>query len=592
MPFRLGPGPVFGVELVAAARRWQSYALRALVVAIILAALGLVILNYHDNWFVSMNRPTMSLGDYARVGTIFVNTVLATQLALILLVGPAATAGAICIDKARGNLTLLMATDMAVSEIVLGKLFARLLPVLMLVATSLPVLFIIMLMGGVNYDQLIFGFIVMVGCAVFSCALALWLSIYVGKPQEALLLAYFVIMIWLIAFPIVGFLGILPAGVSIHKLALLNPFVLILEPGQPTFGATMFDYQVFLAVTYGLAAVFVLLGIWRLRKVVLSQENRPRQAKRQRKHRSHVRLLNRDALRWYEKHRRRPSGAGRVIWITYIALALAALAYVNFHAWINKSWNQLPTLINCAIVGLGLLLATVNAVTALADERTRGSLDILLLTPVPTKHILWAKWRAAFAVVTWLSMLPLAMCLVIYYWNKVMPRAPWMRTINDHQFEFAKFALMIVATVLANGALLTSIGLLFATWSKNLSRAVGLAITFWLSMVVVWPIASQLVLPSMFGEAQLSMLSPAIAVGRMTNCLEYFYYWDTRLHWAGEYLFILGFQIVMAVFVYILTWIIFDRKMGRISRAKPVALKDRSIWMTPVFGRGLRDVVE
>ena len=57
-----------------------------------------------------------------------------------MLAAPAATAGAICLDRSRGTLEHLMTTDLSDAEIVLGKLAARLMPVLGLVACCLPVL--------------------------------------------------------------------------------------------------------------------------------------------------------------------------------------------------------------------------------------------------------------------------------------------------------------------------------------------------------------------------------------------------------------------------------------------------------------------
>ena len=71
-------------------------------------------------------------------------------LGLVGLAAPAATAGAICLDKARGNLTLLFATDLTDAEIVLGKLAARLVPVLGLIACAAPVLALATLFGGVD----------------------------------------------------------------------------------------------------------------------------------------------------------------------------------------------------------------------------------------------------------------------------------------------------------------------------------------------------------------------------------------------------------------------------------------------------------
>ena len=47
-------------------------------------------------------------------------------------------------------------------------------------------------------------------------------------------------------------------------------------------------------------------------------------------------------------------------------------------------------------VALGLLLLSVSAATSLAEERVRGSLDILLSTPMSTRSILAGKWWGTF----------------------------------------------------------------------------------------------------------------------------------------------------------------------------------------------------
>ena len=62
------------------------------------------------------------------------------QLVLVMLAGPAATAGTICLDKCgRGAMAHLLITDLSDAEIVLGKLAARLVPVVGLIACALPV---------------------------------------------------------------------------------------------------------------------------------------------------------------------------------------------------------------------------------------------------------------------------------------------------------------------------------------------------------------------------------------------------------------------------------------------------------------------
>jgi hypothetical protein len=117
---RLGLGPVFAYEWRTASRRWHGYALRSLLVLLLLLGLSGVWLRSHSG------AGELSAREWAKIGQNFYSTTTLMVLGLVGLVAPAATAGAICLDKAHGNLTLLFATDLTDVEIVLGKLAARL----------------------------------------------------------------------------------------------------------------------------------------------------------------------------------------------------------------------------------------------------------------------------------------------------------------------------------------------------------------------------------------------------------------------------------------------------------------------------------
>src|SRR5690348_15792455 len=127
---RLGPGPVFVYEWLTAARRWQAYALRAGFIGALL--IGLCFVWNQMNRFRPA-RETVSLADLAAYGQAIFVTIALVELTLVLLAAPAATAGAVCLDKARGTLDHILATDLSDAEIVLGKLAARLVSVLGLV---------------------------------------------------------------------------------------------------------------------------------------------------------------------------------------------------------------------------------------------------------------------------------------------------------------------------------------------------------------------------------------------------------------------------------------------------------------------------
>ncbi len=147
MHLRLGPGPVFVYEWLTTTRRWQLYALRTLFVGTMLVGMMIVWHNTTHN-----NRPdqTVSIQQMANYGEALYLTVVTIELTLVLLAAPAATAGAVCLDKARGTLDHMLATDLSNAEIVLGKLGVRLVPVLSLIACVLPITALAGLLGGID----------------------------------------------------------------------------------------------------------------------------------------------------------------------------------------------------------------------------------------------------------------------------------------------------------------------------------------------------------------------------------------------------------------------------------------------------------
>src|SRR3954451_8796010 len=139
-----GPGPVFAYEWLTASRRWQGYALRSSLVLLLLLGLSAVWLGGHDG------AGELSVRQWAEIGRGFYAGTTLIVLGLVGLAAPAATAGAICLDKARGNLDLLFATALTDAEIIRGMLAARLAPVPGLTDCAAPVLALATLLGGVD----------------------------------------------------------------------------------------------------------------------------------------------------------------------------------------------------------------------------------------------------------------------------------------------------------------------------------------------------------------------------------------------------------------------------------------------------------
>ena len=187
------------------------------------------------------------------------------QLTLVLLAAPAATAGSICLDRARGTLTHMLVTDLSSAEIVLGKLAARLVPVLGLLACTLPLMEILALVGGLDPNALLGAFVVAVGIAVLGSSLALFFSLWVGKTHEAILGTYAVWGLWLLWTPISSIVrALFPKAFFFPPPFSADPFWLAFAPYRAPRLVAWQDYASFLEVTLALSAMLVAIAVFRL----------------------------------------------------------------------------------------------------------------------------------------------------------------------------------------------------------------------------------------------------------------------------------------------------------------------------------------
>ena len=143
------PGPVFFHELRTVARRRQSYALRT--------ALGLFLLylmihstNRWGTYYQSEPNVEYTPGELALIGMNLFGSVIWLQGIVILLLTPAFVAGTIAEDRQRKVLSYLLASPLSGAEIVLGKLAARMVNLVVLVAVGLPVVSIALFLGGID----------------------------------------------------------------------------------------------------------------------------------------------------------------------------------------------------------------------------------------------------------------------------------------------------------------------------------------------------------------------------------------------------------------------------------------------------------
>src|SRR5262249_3084079 len=382
--------------------------------------------------------------------------------------------GAICLDRSRGMLSHVLGTDLSAAEIVLGKLAARLLPFLGLVACTWPVLSITSLLGGIDPPALTIALAVIVVIAILRCTMSLALSVWARKPHEVVLVIYAICIVDLLIWPTwfgLSNSGLVPAPPPWVPMS--NPYYVAqaryIAPGRVDF----WNYLGFFAVTVAASALFVVAAVRWMRPVSCRADGRgpPRLGRLGRLIR---RLpdpsLDQNPVLWREWHRSRPTP-----WMMYLLVLLGGSTTVACLVGALAIWQNGvdPTGLNPAIgigvygymlqVLFGLLMLSAVAPLSLAEERQRGSLALLAATTLSTRNIVLGKWWGTFRLVPLLALGPGLMGVALALGRKVPRTLPPGLIVNRNQeltLGYRVFgAALLVATVLAHGALFTSIGL-------------------------------------------------------------------------------------------------------------------------------------
>ncbi len=95
-----------------------------------------------------------------------------------------------------------------------------------------------------------------------------------------------------------------------------------------------------------------------------------------------------------------------------IASAVASIYVIGgYYLWpephLYRSIHVVAAQVNAWQVSIGLLLLSVSAATTLAEERDRGSMEVIMTTPLSAREIVWGKWWGTIAMVPRLAILPI-----------------------------------------------------------------------------------------------------------------------------------------------------------------------------------------
>ena len=115
----------------------------------------------------------------------------------MLVLTPALVAGVIADEKQAKTLHYLMASRLSSAEIVLGKLLVRMLYVSILLGVSLPILSLLVLMGGIDPRLVLLTCGATLSTGWFLASLSIWVSTIARRVREAFFIAFGLECLWL-----------------------------------------------------------------------------------------------------------------------------------------------------------------------------------------------------------------------------------------------------------------------------------------------------------------------------------------------------------------------------------------------------------
>jgi ABC-type transport system involved in multi-copper enzyme maturation permease subunit len=464
-------GPIFELEWKRMARRWQIYASRGLVGLALLIGIYLV-----WRWQVG-TVGTITAAQAGLVAESCVYVLITVQLALVLIVSPVATASAISDEKLRGRLIPLFVADLPAREIVLGKIAARMVPLLGLILCPVPLAVVAVALGMVDARAIVGAYAVFLALGVFGATLAFTLSVFSTRTHEVVLACYFLWGILLGIRPIWDYLvrywgfKFPPAWVK-----LTSPLDLSLL-SYASLEWRSLAAQLLAPVVSGIVSgLLILLSIKQLQPVAMSQEGRRGMSRRLHFGDRLVGLLkhlpspslDRYPLLWREWKRFRPSRFSLAMTAIYFALSLmVTVAAIQMGLW--NRWTNIPHIVNDFQVGFGLLLVSAASVTLLSDERLDPQkLDLLLVSPLSTQAIIESKWWAAFRLLPLLVLMPVA-----------------MGAVRARDGYGAWWGLILIAgLVFVQGAFVTTVGLALSVWIPSQRKAMLVSILIYLAIAL------------------------------------------------------------------------------------------------------------
>ena len=261
-------GPIFDKELRVSSRRKRNYVIRAVYVLLLTAFVTMA-------WFSTFFGSSIASAGYkasrmAEVGRAVIMTItwfqfIVAQLGAILMLS-----NAISDEIRRGTLDVLLTTPINSFQIVMGKLLGSLLQVTLLLATSLPLLAIVRIFGGMHWDYVVSSLAITLTAMILVGSVTMFLSVRLHRPY-IVIIAMIVFLVVAYGLGIFVWTGLFSSNNLITRIMLhTNPFAAMFHiSGTALRGvgaAAAFSWPVHCLIMLGGSLVFVGASVVKTRE--------------------------------------------------------------------------------------------------------------------------------------------------------------------------------------------------------------------------------------------------------------------------------------------------------------------------------------
>ncbi len=408
-------GPIFEKELRVSSRRRRNYVLR--FAYLVLLTIFLVLF-----WLRCV--PSRGSGLYqssrmAEAGKIIIAFIIWFQFVSTQFVAGIMLSTSISDEIYNCTLGLLMTTPVNSFQIVIGKLFSKLLQLILLLAISLPILAIVRVFGGVPWGYIVSGLCVTLTTVLFVGSVSMFFSIFSRRAYVVIILTVLTLGTLFALLPILAAMFLHSVDVSeiefFSALSYVNPYLLLAFDTDRMMSPRMggwpaLSWAVHCVIMLAASALLLLLSVFMVRGVALRQaigelgtSSRGRRRRSNTKavptgseHREFApppRRVKGPAVLW--KELRSPVfGRRKIAVLITIAVGLILLFVTyGFFADENALDDEWVHILYTEIfLALGILFTIILPATCITSEKESRSWPLLLATTLSDWQILFGKF--------------------------------------------------------------------------------------------------------------------------------------------------------------------------------------------------------